>query len=44
MVQELHHLRLVIHVGSVFPVTVRFGIHQERPVVFIAKVFLITPS
>jgi hypothetical protein len=44
MVQELHHLKLAIHIGSVFPVTVRFGIHRERPIIFIAKVFLIKPS
>jgi hypothetical protein len=40
LVQELSHMQVVVHVGSVYPVTVRFGYHAEQRVVYVLKVFL----
>ena len=43
LVRPFHHLKLKLHVGSVYPVTVQFGIHEEVPMVIIVKVKLATP-
>jgi hypothetical protein len=40
LVQELPHLQLLVHVGSVHPVTVRFACHREQRVVYVLRIFL----
>ncbi len=42
-VRPFPHIKMKLHLGSVYPVTVRFGIHEELPFVVIAKIWLITP-
>ena|SRR5262245_46584386 len=43
-VRSFPHLQLKLHVGSVYPLTVRFGIHEKLPLVIIAKVIFVSPS
>jgi len=40
LIQPFVHLKLKTFVGSVYPLTVRFGVHEDLPIVFIAKVVL----
>jgi hypothetical protein len=44
VVQPLAHLKLKVHVASVFPVTIRFGIHEDKPLVIITKVIFSTST
>jgi hypothetical protein len=43
-VRSYPHLKLQAYVGSVYPITVQFGIHEELPMVIVAKIMLATPS
>ncbi|MCI0684400.1 MAG: hypothetical protein L0Y71_19995 [Gemmataceae bacterium] len=38
VIQPYPHLKMKEHVGSVHPITVVFGIHEELPMVVISKV------
>jgi len=37
---RLAHLELIIHVASVYPLTVRFACHEKKRLVYIMKLFL----
>lgn len=39
-VRRYAHLKLKAYVGSVYPITVQFAIHEELPMVVIGKVVL----
>jgi hypothetical protein len=39
-VREFHELQLIAHVGSVYPLTVRFAYHKLEMLVFIMKMTL----
>jgi hypothetical protein len=42
-IQPYPHLQLQARVGSVYPITVQFGVHEQLPMVIIAKIVLATP-
>jgi hypothetical protein len=39
---RLAHMQLAVHVGSVMPVTVRYAVHEVRPLVFVLEVVLLS--
>lgn len=43
VVKELRHFDMSVHVGSVFPITVRFAFHEAKRLVYITQIFLAQP-
>jgi hypothetical protein len=37
---RLHALKMGYYIGAIAPVAVQFAVHEEKPIVFVSKVFL----
>jgi hypothetical protein len=43
MVKHLPNLRLLVHHAVVYPLVLRFAVHEEQPIVYLMSVRLVSP-